>query len=88
MEQMSSNIKQNAENAQQTQSIAVKAAQDAKEGGEAVISAMLTRDENIVDVQFIVQYQIGNPVDYLFRIEHPDGTVKSAAEAAMGGMSP
>jgi len=46
-------------------------------------SLMLTRDENIVDVQFIVQYQIGNPVDYLFRIEHPDGTVKSAAEAAM-----
>lgn len=46
-------------------------------------SLMLTRDENIVDVQFIVQYQINNPVDYLFNIEHPDGTVKSAAEAAM-----
>jgi len=46
-------------------------------------SLMLTRDENIVDVQFIVQYQISNPVDYLFKIEHPDGTVKSAAEAAM-----
>lgn len=46
-------------------------------------SLMLTRDENIVDVQFIVQYQISNPVAYLFKIEHPDGTVKSAAEAAM-----
>jgi membrane protease subunit HflK len=46
-------------------------------------SLMLTGDENIVDVQFIVQYQIGNPVEYLFRVDHPDETLKSAAEAAM-----
>lgn len=46
-------------------------------------SLMLTGDENIVDVQFIVQYQIGNPVEYLFHIERPDETLKSAAEAAM-----
>jgi len=44
---------------------------------------MLTGDENIVNVQFIVQYQIGNPVDYLFKIDRPDETLKSAAEAAM-----
>jgi methyl-accepting chemotaxis protein len=36
MEEMSSNIKQNAENAGQTEKIAIKAAADAKEGGEAV----------------------------------------------------
>lgn len=46
-------------------------------------SLMLTGDENIVDVQFIVQYQIGNPVDYLFNVERPGETIKSAAEAAM-----
>lgn len=46
-------------------------------------SLMLTGDENIVDVQFSVQYQIGNPVDYLFKIDHPGETLKSAAEAAM-----
>lgn len=46
-------------------------------------SLMLTGDENIVDVQFIVQYQISNPVDFLFRVAHPVETVKSAAEAAM-----
>jgi modulator of FtsH protease HflK len=46
-------------------------------------SLMLTGDENIVDVMFIVQYQIGNPVDYLFAIDRPDETLKSAAEAAM-----
>jgi membrane protease subunit HflK len=46
-------------------------------------SLMLTGDENIVDVQFIVQYQIGNPVNYLFKVDRPDETLKSAAEAAM-----
>ena len=46
-------------------------------------SLMLTGDENIVDVQFSVQYQIANPVDYLFKIAQPDETLKSAAEAAM-----
>ncbi len=46
-------------------------------------SLMLTGDENIVDVQFIVQYQINDPVKYLFRLDRPDETLKSAAEAAM-----
>jgi methyl-accepting chemotaxis protein len=36
MEEMSSNIRQNADNAQQTEKIAVKAAEDAMEGGTAV----------------------------------------------------
>jgi methyl-accepting chemotaxis protein len=36
MEEMSSNIKQNADNSTQTEKIALKAASDAKEGGEAV----------------------------------------------------
>ena len=36
MEQMVSNIKQNADNAQQTEKMALKAAQDGKEGGKAV----------------------------------------------------
>ena len=46
-------------------------------------SLMLTGDENIVDVQFIVQYQIKDPKDYLFNIAQPEKTVKDAAEAAM-----
>jgi len=44
---------------------------------------MLTGDENIIDVQFIVQYVIGDPVEWLFRIKDPGETVKAAAEAAM-----
>ncbi|WP_092116045.1 FtsH protease activity modulator HflK [Desulfonatronum thiosulfatophilum] len=46
-------------------------------------SHMLTGDENIVDVQFIVQYQLKDPVKYLFNIQMPDASVKSAAETAM-----
>ena len=40
MEQMVSNIKQNADNAQQTEKIAIKSAEDAKEGGRSVADAV------------------------------------------------
>jgi membrane protease subunit HflK len=46
-------------------------------------SLMLTGDENIVDVQFIVQYRIKEAQNYLFNISQPRKTVKDAAEAAM-----
>lgn len=46
-------------------------------------SLMLTGDENIVDVQFIVQFMIENAQDYLFNVANQDKTVKDAAEAAM-----
>ena len=47
---------------------------------------MLTDDENIVDVQFTVQYRIkpgDGARDYVFRIRQPDLTVTQAAESAM-----
>ncbi|NCD24515.1 MAG: FtsH protease activity modulator HflK [Deltaproteobacteria bacterium] len=46
-------------------------------------SLMLTGDENIVDVQFIVQFLIDNAQDYLFNVANQEKTVKDAAEAAM-----
>ena len=48
-------------------------------------SAMLTGDENIINVQFNIQYQIkpGGAVDYLFNVINPDQVVKRAAEASM-----
>ncbi len=46
-------------------------------------SLMLTGDENIVDVQFIVQYQIKDAINYLFNVKDQPETVKNAAEAAM-----
>lgn len=48
-------------------------------------SSMLTGDENIINVQFNIQYQIkpGGAVDYLFNVIQPDQVVKRAAEASM-----
>lgn len=46
-------------------------------------ASMLTGDENIVNVQFSVQYKIGDPVKYLFNVMGPTALVRSAAEAAM-----
>ncbi|AJE02937.1 methyl-accepting chemotaxis protein [Geobacter pickeringii] len=40
MEEMSSNIRQNADNATQTERIAVKSAEDAKQGGKAVVETV------------------------------------------------
>ncbi len=46
-------------------------------------SAMLTGDENIVDVRFSVQYRIKNAQEFKFNNEDPEGTVKQAAETAV-----
>ncbi|SAI57231.1 HflK protein [Bordetella ansorpii] len=46
---------------------------------------MLTTDENIVDMQFVVQYRLradGAP-DYLFKMRDPDDAVRQASETAM-----
>lgn len=44
---------------------------------------MLTDDENIVSVQFAVQYLLKDPKDYIFKNRHPDDAVTQAAETAI-----
>ena len=44
---------------------------------------MLTEDENIIDIQFAVQYRLKDAGDYLFNMVDPDETVKMAAETAI-----
>jgi membrane protease subunit HflK len=44
---------------------------------------MLTDDENIVDVQFAIQYNLKSPEDYLFNNNRPDDNVLQAAETAI-----
>jgi len=46
-------------------------------------SAMLTGDENIVDVNFSVFWVIKDASKYLFNIKDPDETVKAVAETTM-----
>jgi len=47
--------------------------------------AMLTGDENLVDVDFVVQYRISDLRDWLFgiRSEERDGVIRDAARAAV-----
>jgi len=44
---------------------------------------MLTDDENIVDVQFAIQYTIESPEDYLFNNRNADDNVLQAAETSI-----
>ncbi|HJT99295.1 MAG TPA: FtsH protease activity modulator HflK, partial [Rhodanobacteraceae bacterium] len=44
---------------------------------------MLTKDENIVLVDFNVQYTVSDPRHYLFSVRDPDETIKQAAESAV-----
>ena len=45
-------------------------------------SIMLTGDENIIDIQFAVQYTLKDPLAYLFNNKRTDDTVLQAGEAA------
>ena len=44
---------------------------------------MLTDDENIIDIQFAVQYILKSPQDYLFNNRSPDDAVRQVAETAI-----
>jgi len=46
-------------------------------------SLMLTGDQNIIDIDFIVQWRIKNAEDFLFNIRDPASTVKLAAESSI-----
>lgn len=44
---------------------------------------MLTEDENIIELQFAVQYNLNNAKNYLFNNRSTDDAVRSAAESAI-----
>ncbi|MGA7750467.1 MAG: FtsH protease activity modulator HflK [Gallionella sp.] len=46
-------------------------------------SLMLTDDENIIDIQFAVQYFLNDSAAYLFNNRAPDENVRQAAESAI-----
>ena len=46
-------------------------------------SLMLTDDENIVDLQFAVQYLVKDAKDYVFTVRRPDDSAMQIAETAM-----
>ena len=46
-------------------------------------SLMLTQDENIIDIQFAVQYRVKDPADFLFNVVDPEITLRQATESAV-----
>lgn len=52
-------------------------------GGEMDTGLMLTRDQNIVDMEFQVVWNIEDPAKYLFNLADPNDTIKAVSESAM-----
>ncbi len=46
-------------------------------------SLMLTRDENIVDLDFSVAWRVSDPDKFVFTVRDPEASVKAVAESAM-----
>lgn len=44
---------------------------------------MLTEDENIVELNFTIQYRVLDPQKFLFNVRDPEVTLQSAAESAL-----
>ena len=75
---------------QQHEVVAVTQLQSVEVGRNAVVqatglrdSSMLTQDENIVDIRFVVQYRRADARAYLFENFRPDEAVVMAAESAV-----
>ena len=51
--------------------------------GASDTGLMLTTDENIVDIDFDVVWNINNAADYLFNLRDPEATIRAVAESAM-----
>ncbi|KJE36068.1 membrane protein [Thalassospira sp. HJ] len=46
-------------------------------------SLMLTGDQNIIDIDYVVQWRISDAGAYLFNVRDPENTIKLASESAM-----
>lgn len=46
-------------------------------------SLMLTGDLNLADVEWVVQYRIDDPYNYLFKVRNPMTTLRDVSESAM-----
>ncbi len=46
-------------------------------------SLMLTGDLNIVDVEWIIQYRITNPMDWLFNVEDQERTIRDISQSTV-----
>ncbi|MEP6785561.1 MAG: FtsH protease activity modulator HflK [Sphingomonadales bacterium] len=65
------------------QTIDVDSIREMQIPGGAGERLVLTRDQNLIDVQYNVRWKIAGPEQYLFQSVEPDTTIKSVAESTM-----
>ena len=64
-----------------TTSAGIKSQYNRKGGTEE--SLMLTGDLNLANVEWVVQYRIDDPYNYLFKVRNPEITLRDISESAM-----
>jgi len=69
-------------NVDQVSTLSIGRRGDKGSGGGSDSGFMLTEDENIVVVEFTVQYKIKDASDYLFNVRDPKSTIVQAMESA------
>ena len=52
-------------------------------GGELDNGLMLTGDQNIVDIEFQVVWNVSDPAKFLFNLAEPEDTIRAVAESAV-----
>jgi len=52
-------------------------------GGQMDTGLMLTRDQNIVDIEFQVVWRVADPSQFLFNLSDPADTIRAVSESAM-----
>lgn len=65
--------------------------QDTRQGGRSTYSSaqfedeslMLTGDLNMIDVEWVVQYRIEDPIKFLYRMREPTRTLRDISESVM-----
>ncbi|WP_430817371.1 FtsH protease activity modulator HflK [Carboxylicivirga sp. RSCT41] len=55
----------------------------ARGSGRVDEALMLTGDLNLADVEWVVQYRIDKPYNYLFKVRNPEVTLRDISESAM-----
>lgn len=50
---------------------------------EKEVALMLTGDLNLADVEWVIQYRVDNPKNYLFSVRDPKSTLQDISEATM-----
>jgi len=63
--------------------VAGQRSQFAKGGKETAESLMLTGDKNVIDVEWIVQYKVRDPFDFLFKVANVPQSVRDVSETVI-----